>query len=69
MVVEQPTAAQLLDQWRAAERRRDALMQGSIEHDIAAAECDAVAAAYREMFDERREPERRPGQSGNGEAR
>jgi hypothetical protein len=50
MVVEQPTAARLLEQWRAAERRRDTLMPGSAEHDTAAAECDLLAEAYRDLL-------------------
>jgi hypothetical protein len=53
MVVEGPTTAQLLEQWRAAERRRNALMPGSMEYEMAAAECDALAAAYRAHVDDR----------------
>lgn len=59
MVVEEPTAAQFVELWRAAERRRDALMPGSTAHEMAAAECDALAAAYREHLDTREVTARR----------
>jgi hypothetical protein len=59
MVVEEPTAAQLLELWRAAERRRDALVPGSIAHEMAAAECEALATAYRQLVDARIDRARR----------
>ena len=42
------TAAALLAEWRAAERRRDASMPGTLEHERAAAECDTLAQRYGE---------------------
>jgi hypothetical protein len=53
MVVEEPTAAQLLEQWRAAERRRDALAPGTAEHRRAVAECEERATAYRDFVEAR----------------
>jgi hypothetical protein len=58
MVVDRPTAARLLADWRAVERRRDALTPGSTEHQAAVAECDALARAYRMLLDTQRRERR-----------
>ncbi len=60
MVVEEPTAAQLLELWRAAERRRDALVPGSMAHEMANAECKALSTAYRHLVVARIDRARRP---------
>jgi hypothetical protein len=57
MVVKE-TAAALLAEWRAAERRRDALMPGTLEHERAAAECDLLAQRYQERVADHAEDRR-----------
>lgn len=47
----QPTLAQRLERWREAERRRDALDRGTVEHYAALGECERLATEYRLAFE------------------